>query len=43
MLMLSISEYIMTTFIICLSFYCLMAGLEKAGKLINKFFDWSIK
>ena len=43
MLILSIPEYIITAFIICLSFYCLMKGIEIMSRCINKLFDWSIK
>jgi len=43
MLILSIPEFIITGFIICLSFYCLMKGVEILSKCITKLFEWSIK
>ncbi len=43
MLILSIPEFIITGFIICLSFYCLMKGVEILSRCINKLFEWSIK
>jgi|9_EtaG_2_1085328.scaffolds.fasta_scaffold01737_5 hypothetical protein len=43
MILLSIPEYIITGFILCLSFYLVMRGIEIMSRCINKLFDWSVK
>jgi len=43
MIILSIPEYIIIGFIICLSFYLLMRGIEIMSRFITKLFNWSVK
>jgi hypothetical protein len=43
MIILSVPEYIITGFIICLSFYLVMKGIEIMSKCITKLFHWSVK
>ena len=43
MLILSIPEFIITGFIICLSFYCLMKGIEILSKCINQLFKCNLE